>query len=315
MSLRVPVVEFDLVVDALQRAAIDNRNPVIAEDIDGQRALGRSGVDAHDLLLRETELHRDRLQLGDDNETGEVGAVDDVALIDLTQPGPTRQRRNDLGIAKGRLRVIYRRLVGIHKRLLLGDNGALRIGLLLGAGVGSGQLLIADQIQPHIGKLRLILRLFGDRLIELRLVDHRIDFAENITLTDVLSFGEIDCDQFAVDLGAHCYGVQCPDGADAIQINRNVLDTRCRRQHRHRQIGARPVRRLLLLKRVPRDVTEASHDQQRNRDRNGSAARARSDAGHAFAGNLGGFVQFRLKEHRPASPSSAPNRLPAPGTS
>ncbi len=135
LELEGPGSRVDLVVDAGQLAAVDHRNPVIAEHVDGQRALGGGGVDPNDLLLRQAELHRDRLQLGNDHKTGYVGSVDDVALVDLAQAGPPRQRRNDLGIAKHCLLVIDRGLIGIHQRLGLGDGGALGIGLLLGTGV------------------------------------------------------------------------------------------------------------------------------------------------------------------------------------
>ena len=51
----------DLVIDAFQRAGIDDGDAVIAEHVHGKRALGGGGVDAHDLLLRQAEPHRDRL--------------------------------------------------------------------------------------------------------------------------------------------------------------------------------------------------------------------------------------------------------------
>ena len=43
----------DLVVDAFQRAGIDDGNPVIAEHVDRQRAFGGCRIDPHDLLLRQ----------------------------------------------------------------------------------------------------------------------------------------------------------------------------------------------------------------------------------------------------------------------
>ena len=110
----------------------------------------------------------------------------------------------------------------------------------------------SGQIEALVGELRLVLRLLGDGLIVLRLVDHRIDLAEHVALLDVLSFDEIDRDQLAVDLGAHRHVVQRAHRADAVEIDRHVLDARRRRQHRHRQIGPRRAvaRLLLLLERV-----------------------------------------------------------------
>ena len=71
LELQRPGGRIDLVVDAGQLAGVDHRDAVIAEHVDGQRALGGGGVDPHDLLLRQAELHGDRLQLGDDDETGQ----------------------------------------------------------------------------------------------------------------------------------------------------------------------------------------------------------------------------------------------------
>ena len=301
----------DLVVDALQRAGVDDGDPVIAEHIDQQCALAGGGVDSHDLLLRQAELHRDRLQLGNDNKTGYVGRVNDVALVDLAQAGAAGQWRNDLGVAKHRLHVVDRGLIGFYKGFRLRHHGLLRIGLLLGAGVGCGELLIAREVEPLVGQLRLILRLLGDRLIVLRLIDHGIDFAEHVAFLDVLAFDEVDRDQLAVDLGAHDHIVQRAHRADAIEIDRHVLHPRRRRQHRDgkiaRQVGA--VAALLGLIRQPADVTEAAEDQERDRDRHHSPQHAADDA---LACGLCGLVQFRLKEHRPAFPSWAPSRPPAP---
>jgi hypothetical protein len=224
--------------------------------------------------------------------------MDDVALIDLAQTGPARQRRNDLGIAEHRLRVVDRRLVGFHQRFLLGDDGALRIVLLPGAGISGGKLLVACQVEALIGELGFVLRLLGDGLIVLRLVEHWIDLSENIAFLDILSLDEIHGDQFAVNLGAHQHVVQGANRTDAVEINRHVLDAWCRRQHGYRKIGTRvPVGGLPLLQRGPGDVAEAAEDQERNRDRNGSAARTQGHAGNTVAGGFRGFVQIRLKEH------------------
>ena len=117
------------------------------------------------------------------------------------RPARPDKRRNDLGIAERRRRIVDRRLIGIHQRFLLGDDGLLRIGLLLGAGVGGGQLLIAGKVELLVGQLGFVLRLLGDGLVVLRLIDRGIDLGEDVALLDVLALDEVHRDQLAVDLG------------------------------------------------------------------------------------------------------------------
>ena len=301
----------DLVVDAPQGAGINHGDAVIAEHVDRELSLRRRGIDPHDLLLRQAELHGDRLQLGDDDEAGGVRRADDVALVDLAQTGPARDRRHDLGVAERCRGIVDRRLVGLDQRLLLRDDGALRIGLLLGAGAAGGELLVTGEIELLVGKLRLVLRLLGDSLIVLGLIDGRIDLGEHIALLDVLPLDEVDGDQLAVDLRSHRHRVQGADRADAVEIDRHVLDDRRGREHRHRKVGPGESvdLLLLLLHGHPADIAKAAEDQQRDRDRH-------QPPGHAgprpFHGSCSLLVRF--KEHRPTSPCAAPSRRPAPDT-
>ena len=168
----------------------------------------------------------------------------DVARVDLTQAGAARERRRDLGVTEGRLCVVDGRLIGLHQRFELGDGRLLGICLLCGASLRGGELLVAFQVDPRVRKLRRVLRLLGDSLIVLRLIDDRIDLGEYVTCLDVLPFDEIDLQQFAVHLCAHGHGVQCPHHADAIEINRHVLDLGRGGEHWDRQI--RPRTRYIL---------------------------------------------------------------------
>src|SRR6202044_4104312 len=111
----------DLIVDAGELAGIDHRYPVIAEYIDQECSLCGGRVDAYDLLLRKTEHHCDRLQLGDDGNAGGVRGVNDVALIDLAQAGAAGYRRDDLGVAERRSRIVDGGLIGVYECFLLGD--------------------------------------------------------------------------------------------------------------------------------------------------------------------------------------------------
>ena len=135
---------------------------------------------------------------------------------------------------------------------------------------------IAGQVDALVGELRLVLRLLGDGLVVGRLVERRIDLAEHVALLDVLAFGEIHRDQLAVDLRAHRHRVERTDRADAVEIDRHVLDVRRRRQHRHRQVGplvaAVALLLLLLLHHGPAEVAEAAEDRERDQGHDEAAA-------------------------------------------
>ena len=75
----------DLVVDHGQCAVLDHLVVVRAQRIGGERTLGEGVVDRLDVLLRDIERHRDRLDLGDDDDAAGIGRVDDVADTILAQ--------------------------------------------------------------------------------------------------------------------------------------------------------------------------------------------------------------------------------------
>ena len=82
------------------------------------------------LLLRQAELHGNRLHLRDNDNARCVGGMNDVALVNLTQSGTPRERRNDLGVTECRLRVVDGSLVRFHQRFKLRDRCALGVSLL-----------------------------------------------------------------------------------------------------------------------------------------------------------------------------------------
>ena len=59
----------------------------------------------------------------------------------MADAGAAVDRRDDGGVAEHRLGVVDRRLVGLHLRFELRDQRLLGVGLLLGDGVGGGQLV------------------------------------------------------------------------------------------------------------------------------------------------------------------------------
>jgi hypothetical protein len=61
------------------------------------------------------------------------------------------------------------------------------------------QFLVALQVQTGVGKLRLVARLGGLRLLQLRLERARVDLRQHLTFLDVLAFDEAN----ALELPIH----------------------------------------------------------------------------------------------------------------
>ncbi len=91
----------DLIVDDLELAGLDHGLVVGAERVHRQRAAGERAIDLAELLLRQGEQHRDRLELGDDDDAARVGGVHDVALVDLADAGAAGDRRDDRWCSRG----------------------------------------------------------------------------------------------------------------------------------------------------------------------------------------------------------------------
>ena len=153
-----------------------------------------------------------------------------------------------------------------HQRLL-------RVGLLLRAGIRGRQPGITFQIEARVRERRFILRLLGDRLIELRLVGARVDFGKHEAAGDVLPFLEGHLHDLPADLRTHRDGVECFHIADRIEVDRHVGVARSRDQHRRRLVLERaraPLFLLLLLLAI--EHIGADRDDDRDPDRNGQNA-------------------------------------------
>src|SRR5215467_15013511 len=235
-----------LVVDHLERSAIENGVIVRTQGIDRKRALGESSIHLGQILLRQVERHRDRLKLGDHNDRGRTCRADDVALVDLAYAGAAVDRRDDGGVAELCPRVFDRRLVGLHNRGVLRHQSALGIGLLLADCVGRSEPFIALKVELRVGKLSFVLRLLGNRLVELRLVGDGIDTREDITLFDVLTLRVIDAQKLAIDLGRDSHGVECLDGSDGIEIDGYIGARDGGDEHGDRPFGGKAAAAALL---------------------------------------------------------------------
>ena len=156
-------------------------------------------MDRGELTLRQGEDDGNRLQLGDDDKAGRIGRMHDVALIDEPDAGPAGERGGNRRVVELGFRAVDRRLVALDLRLELRYRGALGIDLLFWGEIARRQIAEALQVEFCVGEIGFVLHLFGDRLIVRGLKGTGIDLRQEIARLDVLTFGESDLYQFAID--------------------------------------------------------------------------------------------------------------------
>ena len=221
----------DLIVDHQHLAAVERVLAVGRQCVDRQRAFGHALREIRQVLLRQAEEDRDRPELREDDDAGGVRRPHEIAFVDQADAGATGNRRDHVGVGQDGAGVVDLRLVELGLRLELTDQRLLGVELLLVGGVGRHQPGVALEIEPGIGELRLVLGLFRDRLVVLRLVGHRIDLGEDVSLGDVLPFLEGYVDDLAVDLRADGHGVERLRGPHAVEIDRHVGHARGAGEH------------------------------------------------------------------------------------
>jgi hypothetical protein len=200
----------------------------------------RRRVERAQALLRQVEEDGDRLHLRDHHEAGRVRAHE-VAGIDEPDAGAAVARRTNGRVVEIGLGAVDRALVRLHLRLELGDGRTLGVGLLGRARIALGQARVTIEIEPGVGEVRLVLRLAGDRLIVLSLVDRRIDARDDVAALHVLAFADRELHEAAFDLGPHRHGRERLRRADRFQRDWHVRVAGRRGQDRDRPVSpARP---------------------------------------------------------------------------
>ena len=242
----------DLVVDHLQRAPIERRAAIGVEGFDGERACGLGRVDLRELLLRQGEEYADGPKLRDDHDA-RVGGAHEIAFVDHADAGAAVGGRQDRRVVEERFGVGDSGVVELDLRGKLIDEGALRVDGFLSDDVAA-ELGIALHVALGVGKLRLVERLLGGGLVELRLVGRRIDLDEYVAPFDVLAFLEIDAEDAAVDLRPYRHGAARLGGADTFEVQRKISDASWSDEDGHGAIahlrGATPAGLLLLVGRT-----------------------------------------------------------------
>src|SRR5262249_37064802 len=136
--------------------------------------------DLGQLILRQGENDRDRLNLSDDHQAVVVGGMNDVARINQTQTNSARDGRSDARIGQLQLGVIYLPLIGLDGAIELADRRALSVELLFWNYAFLIEQFVALQVDFGILALRLILGELSLGLLQLNLKRTWVDFPEKI---------------------------------------------------------------------------------------------------------------------------------------
>jgi hypothetical protein len=95
------------------------------------------------------------------------------------------------------------------------------------------------QVESCVGEVGFVLHLFGDRLIVCSLERTWINLRQKIARLDVLTFGESDLYQFAIDPRLDGNRIERLHRAETGQVDRHVPPLRRGNRHRDRRRGRR----------------------------------------------------------------------------
>src|SRR5262249_14678209 len=143
--------------------------------------------------------------------------------VDLSDADNAVDRRRQPGIAELHLCRFDQSLVGLDGGLELTDLRLLRFDQLRRSPTLVPKLIVTLEIGAGVGELGLIAFEIARELIDLRLIWSRIYLREQITRMHGLALGEVDTDDLALNLGSHHIGVVSDDGADTVQIDRDIM--------------------------------------------------------------------------------------------
>jgi hypothetical protein len=267
----------DRIVDDRQLALGELGLVVAAVGQHRQRARRLLLVNLVQVFLGKREVDEDRLRLSDRDQAVGVVAVDHVADIDEPHAEPARDRRADVGVAEVELGGFDQGLVGLGRRLQLRDLRLLLVIALPGLIAGGHQLGIAGEVGLRAGQLRLVLFLLRQRLVERRLERPGIDLDQRGARLDLLTLGEIDVDDLAVDPALDCNRIEGLHRPDPVQDHRHIGRLDRARRDRDAGRGSRRGRRFRCRRGMLDDVGH-------RRCRGDGEDRARGDRSFPHAG-------------------------------
>src|ERR1700722_6727094 len=88
------------------------------------------GLEARQIVLRNSEVNRDRLQLRNHRESGRVGRMNDIARIHQPEPDPPGDRRSDAAVSELKFGIVDDALVALDRASELSDQSLLVVEVL-----------------------------------------------------------------------------------------------------------------------------------------------------------------------------------------
>src|SRR5438105_4473730 len=189
----------NLVVEDCDRAFSQLLVVIAVHREDADRTGLQCRLDGGELTFGQGEDDGNRLELGDDDEAGRIGRMHDVALIDQSNAGPAGQWGGNRRVVELGFRAVDSRLIAADLRLELGYRSTLRVDLLFWGETARRQIAKSLQVEFCVGEIGFVLHLCCCRLIIRGLKGPRIDLRQEIARLDVLTFGESDLCQLAID--------------------------------------------------------------------------------------------------------------------
>ena len=226
----------DLVVHRRELAGLELVLEVAVERVDGQLpALAEAVAHRVELVLGQREDDRDGLHLRDDDEPVRVRGVNHVARVDEPEPDAAADRRRDARVREVEPRGVDLSLIGLEHAFALRDGRGLRVELLLRNRVLRRENPVALEVQLRVPEGGLVLRLlpFGLRRAAPRTGEDRSRPGGRPAATFCPS-RKATFSELAVHAAPHRDRVQCRDGSEARQVDRQVARARDRGHDRHR---------------------------------------------------------------------------------
>src|ERR1700691_4013105 len=156
-------------------------------------------LELRQVVLGNTEINRDRLQLRDHHETGRIGRMNDIAGVHQAQTDPAGDRRSNTAVNELKLGVIDSALIALDRAGVLSDQRLLVVEVLARDDFLVVEFFVAGVKNFVVFEVRQIFRERPLSLRELHLIWTRIDLSQQIAGLYYLPFGKI----YPVELPIH----------------------------------------------------------------------------------------------------------------